>query len=348
VIASFGSQADEVFLLAHGKVEKIGTGPYGDDAVLGVLADGAYFGDQAMLDPEAIWEYTARAVTACTVLALPRQDVDQVAERSETLREHLAQLRAIPEQRTNKYGEKEIDLAAGHTGEPDIPHTFVDYDAKPARVRTERRPDRAAHPLARGRPLQPADEPDRAAVAAHGRGVEGAPGARAHQQPRVRAAQQLRVRPAAPAPRRRARPGRPGRTAQQAARHQAAARPPARDLRVRPRAQQARARPGDPRHRRQPHPDLARGADLPVQQDPGQRPRTTSIIAMRTGEADQGVIGLQQAGIPDEIEPSLSVRFMGINEQAIIKYLVTAYYSAAVLVPDALGVLENVEIGRWR
>ena len=35
---------------------------------------------------------------------------------------------------------------------------------------------------------------------------------------------------------------------------------------------------------------------------------------------------------------------MGINEQAIISYLVSAYYSAAVLVPDALGVLENVEI----
>ena len=54
------------------------------------------------------------------------------------------------------------------------------------------------------------------------------------------------------------------------------------------------------------------------------------------------------AGMRAEIEPSLSVRFMGINEQAIIKYLVTTYYSAAVLVPDALGVLENVEIGRWR
>ncbi len=37
---------------------------------------------------------------------------------------------------------------------------------------------------------------------------------------------------------------------------------------------------------------------------------------------------------------------MGINEQAIISYLVTAYYSAAVLVPDALDILENVEIGR--
>ena len=57
-------------------------------------------------------------------------------------------------------------------------------------------------------------------------------------------------------------------------------------------------------------------------------------------------IGLHQTGIPDEYEPSLSVRFMGINEQAIISYLVSAYYSAAVLVPDALGVLENVEIGR--
>src|SRR3954467_4925972 len=29
VIASFGSQADKVYLLAHGRVEKVGTGPYG-------------------------------------------------------------------------------------------------------------------------------------------------------------------------------------------------------------------------------------------------------------------------------------------------------------------------------
>lgn len=64
------------------------------------------------------------------------------------------------------------------------------------------------------------------------------------------------------------------------------------------------------------------------------------------GEDDQGVIGLRQTGIPDEIEPSLSVRFTGIDEQAIISYLVTAHYSAAVLVPDALGILENVEVGR--
>lgn len=36
----------------------------------------------------------------------------------------------------------------------------------------------------------------------------------------------------------------------------------------------------------------------------------------------------------------------GIDEQAVASYLVTACYSAAVLVPDALGILENVEVSR--
>lgn len=71
----------------------------------------------------------------------------------------------------------------------------------------------------------------------------------------------------------------------------------------------------------------------------------TSIIAMRTGVENQGVVGLYQMGIPEEVEPSLSVRFMGIDEKAIISYLITNYFSVAVLVPDALGILENVEVG---
>jgi hypothetical protein len=85
---------------------------------------------------------------------------------------------------------------------------------------------------------------------------------------------------------------------------------------------------------------------LPCNKIPISDTRTTSILLMRTGEEKQGVIGLHQTGIPDEYRPGLSVRFMGVDEQAIISYLVSAYYSVAVLVPDALGVLENVEIGR--
>jgi hypothetical protein len=85
---------------------------------------------------------------------------------------------------------------------------------------------------------------------------------------------------------------------------------------------------------------------LPCDKLPIGADNTTSIIAMRTGEDDHGVIGLHHTGIPDEVEPGVSVRFMGISEKAIISYLVSVYYSVAVLVPDALGVLENIELGR--
>ncbi|RBL82709.1 Crp/Fnr family transcriptional regulator, partial [Streptomyces cavourensis] len=131
VLAASGDAADRVFLLAHGKVEKVGSGLYGDETELGVLADGAYFGDQSLVDGDAVWEYTARAVTACTLLTLSRADVLNLAERADSLRAHLAGLLTIPHQRTNNYGEAAIDLSAGHVGEAVVPHTFVDYDAAP-------------------------------------------------------------------------------------------------------------------------------------------------------------------------------------------------------------------------
>ncbi|GAA1316865.1 hypothetical protein GCM10009610_41070 [Pseudonocardia xinjiangensis] len=37
---------------------------------------------------------------------------------------------------------------------------------------------------------------------------------------------------------------------------------------------------------------------------------------------------------------------MGIDDKAVASYLVSAYYSVAVMVPDALAVLEDVEVGR--
>ena len=73
----------------------------------------------------------------------------------------------------------------------------------------------------------------------------------------------------------------------------------------------------------------------------------TNILLLRVGEKKQGVIGLFQPGLPGEQTPGLSVRFMGINRNAIASYLVSLYCSAAVLTDDALGVLENVEIGHY-
>ncbi|MBV2353205.1 cyclic nucleotide-binding domain-containing protein [Streptomyces sp. J2-1] len=348
VVASFGSRTEEVHLLAHGRVEKVGTGPYGDDAVLEVLGDGSYFGEQALLDPEAIWEYTARADTACTMLTLSRQDFEQVAERSDSLREHLEELRTLPDQDTNKYGEKAVELASGHSGEADIPHTFVDYDARPREYELSiaqtvlRIHSRVADLY--NQPMNQTEQQLRLTVEALKERQE-------HELVNNRDFgllhnceydQRLQPHDGVPSPddldellsRRRG----------------------TKFFLAHPRAIAAFGRELNKRGLNPETIDLGgnriptwRGVPLyPCNKIPVTPERTTSIIAMRTGEAEQGVIGLRQSGIPDEIEPSLSVRFMGINEQAIIKYLVTAYYSAAVLVPDALGVLENVEIGRWR
>jgi hypothetical protein len=80
----------------------------------------------------------------------------------------------------------------------------------------------------------------------------------------------------------------------------------------------------------------------------GPEPDIDHDLTQALGEDDQGVIGLHQTGIPDEIEPGLSARFMGIDEKAVISYLVSTYYSAAVLVPDALGILEDVDVHHRR
>ncbi|MGR8008346.1 family 2B encapsulin nanocompartment shell protein [Streptomyces hypolithicus] len=348
VLAAAGDTADTVYLLAHGRVEKLGEGPYGNESVLGVLADGSYFGDQALVEEDGTWGYTARAATACTVLMLSRQDVLTLADRAEPLSEHLARLRSLPRQRTNRFGEAPIDLSAGHMGEAVVPHTYVDYDAAPReyelsvaqtvlkvhsrvadlynqpmnqteqqlRLTVEALRERQEHELINHREFGLLNNCDYAQRFQPHDGVPG-PDDMDELLSRRRGSKLFLAHP------------------------------------------RAIAAFGRECNKRGLYPESVeiggsrvpswRGVPIfPCNKIPVSDARTTSIICMRTGEAEQGVVGLQQSGIPDEIEPSLSVRFMGIDEQAIISYLVTAYYSAAVLVPDALGVLENVEIGRWR
>ncbi|UFQ17977.1 MULTISPECIES: family 2B encapsulin nanocompartment shell protein [Streptomyces] len=348
ILTSFGSPADEVFLLAHGRVEKIGTGPYGGDAELGTLADGAYFGEQALLDSEAIWEFTARAATACTVLTLPRQELEEVAARSESLRAHLQRLRSIPEQRTNKYGEAAIDLSAGHVGEAVLPGTFVDYESSPREYELS-----VAQTVLRihtrvadlyNQPMNQTEQQLRLTVEALKERQE-------HELINNREFGLLnnceydqRIQP---------HDGVPGPDDMD---ELLSRRRGSKLFLAHPRAISAFGRELNKRGLVPETIDMGgnriptwRGVPIfPCNKIPVTEARTTSIICMRTGEEEQGVVGLRQSGIPDEIEPSLSVRFMGISEQAIISYLVSTYYSAAVLVPDALGVLENVEIGRWK
>ncbi|MET9361590.1 family 2B encapsulin nanocompartment shell protein [Streptomyces sp. NPDC006632] len=348
VIANAGSPTDRVFLLAHGRVAKVGTGQYGDETELGFLADGAYFGERALVDPEAQWEHTVRATTACTVLELTRSDVLNLAERSESLNQHLGDLSDQPDRATNKYGEAAIDLSAGHIGEAVIPHTYVDYESSPREYELSvAQTVLKVHSRVADLYNQPMNQTEHQLRLT----VEALRERQEHElinNPEFGLltncdyGQRIQPHDGVPSPddmdellsRRRG--------SKLFLAHPKAIAAFGRECNKRGLVPESVEIDG---HRL----PAWRGVPIyPCGKIPLSDTRTTSIICMRTGEDQQGVIGLRQSGIPDEIEPGLSVRFMGIDEQAIISYLVTAYYSAAILVPDALGVLENVEVSRWR
>ena len=73
----------------------------------------------------------------------------------------------------------------------------------------------------------------------------------------------------------------------------------------------------------------------------------TSILLLRVGEAEQGVVGLQKTGVTGEVEPGLSVRYMGTNENSIASHLVTRYFSASVLTTDAIARLDGVLVNNY-
>jgi hypothetical protein len=76
-------------------------------------------------------------------------------------------------------------------------------------------------------------------------------------------------------------------------------------------------------------------------------PGSTTILLLRVGEAEQGVVGLQKAGVTGEVEPGLSVRYMGTDQNSIASHLVTRYFSASVLTVDAIARLDNVLVGHY-
>ncbi|MFG2693382.1 family 2B encapsulin nanocompartment shell protein [Kitasatospora sp. NPDC048407] len=343
-LAERGTPSDKIHLIAHGKINQISTGKYGDDAVIGVLGDGDRFGENALLDADASWDYTATAKTSGTLLTLTRSDFESVLAQSESLQAHIRDFASLPLQRQNELGEAEIAMSAGHEGEHLLPTAFVDYELKPREYELS-----IAQTVLR----------------VHSRVAD------LYNQPMNQIEQQLKLTVEALRERQEHELinnrefGLLSNCAfdQRIQTHSGPATPDDLDelLSRRRDSEFFLAHPktiaalGREFNSRGLYPDTVdmqghkvpawRGVPiLPCNKIPITPENTSSILVLRTGEDNQGVIGLHQTGIPDEFQPSLSVRFMGIDEKAVINYLVTAYYSAAILVPDALGVLENVEI----
>ncbi|MGV9314046.1 family 2B encapsulin nanocompartment shell protein [Streptomyces sp. NPDC003691] len=346
VIVERGTPAEQIHLIAHGRIEQISEGPYGDETVTGVLADGDRFGQSALLDPDAVWEYTAVARTAGTLLTLARGDFESVTAGSPALQAHLREFVSLPEQRQNRLGEAEIAMSAGHEGEVALPGAFVDYELKPREyelslAQTVLKVHTRVADLY-SKPMNQTEQQLRLTVEA----------LRERQEYELinnrdfgllhNTAFNQRIQPHSGPPT-------PDDLDELISRRRGS-----RFIFAHPRAIAAMGREFNARGLYPDHVDVGgqsvpawRGVPiLPCNKIPITKENTSSILVMRTGEDNQGVIGLNQTGLPDEYEPGVSVRFMGIDEKAIISYLVTTYFSAAVLVPDALGVLENVQIAR--
>ncbi|NUT50950.1 MAG: cyclic nucleotide-binding domain-containing protein [Saccharothrix sp.] len=347
VLAESGRPQDTVFLIAHGKVNKIGQGEYGSQTVIGTLADGEHFGGQVLAGPQGEWEFTAKAVTPVIALILSWERFEQFNGEAGGLRAHIQQQLAGAAGRFDEHGEAEIDISAGHDGEPDLPGTYVDYEITPRELELSvaqtvlRVHSRVADLY--NHPMDQVEQQLRLTIEALRERQE-------HEMVNNRdfgllnsadLKQRIHTRSGPPTP------------DDMDDLLSIVWKEPTAFL-AHPKAIAAFGRECSKRgiypstvdingH----HVPAWRGVPvLPCSKIPVSQTRTSSIMLLRAGEHNQGVIGLHQTGLPDEYQPGLNVRFMGINEKAIISYLVSAYYSTAILVPDALGVLEHVELGR--
>ena len=346
LLVEAGQPAEHVFLIAHGKVSKLGVGEYGDQTTLDTLADGDHFGDHTVVESDDQWKFTVKATTACTALMLPQQVFEDMIAQSPSLQAHVEKFKANLKKPQDKAGQAAIKLAAGHSGEPVLPGTFVDYELKPREyelsvVQTILKVHTRVADVFND-PMNQTEQQIRLTIEALRERQE-------HELINNREfgflhnadlKQRINTRSGPPTP--------------DDMDELLSRRRKSRFFLAHPRAIAAF---GQECSRRGIYPTgvevdgskvLAwRGVPLlPCDKIPITKENTTSILVLRTGAQDQGVVGLHHTGIPDEVEPSLSVRRMDINNQAVSSYLVSAYFSAAVLIPDALGVLENVQIGR--
>ena len=352
-IQAAGDPSDRLHLIVRGKVEAQTTGLHGERLRVTVLGAGDHFGQAALLEPVGA-AAALETLTPTTLITLTRADFDAVMGQSPGA---LAAIRDRQATRGNEFGEHEIDMQAGHEGEVDLPTTYVDYEEDPRE-----------YPLSIVQTV----------LRIHTRitDVYNSPHDQLREQMRLTLAMMKErqewelinhpdfglLHQAAPAMRLRPRQGAP--TPDDLDDLLALVwKQPAFFL-AHPRAIAAFGR--ECTRRGVPPPTIQmfgspfltwRGVPLvgcdklavSGRKRADRAHGTTSMLLVRVGEAQQGVVGLHQPGVAGEVEglPSLSMRFMGINQKAVASYLMTLYHSLAVLTDDAVGVLEDVEVGRY-
>lgn len=358
VLVHEGEEGDKFYLVAEGTVEVSITGTRGQMLRLNVIGQGGYFGEAALLSGEPR-NATVTVLTPSTFLTLSRPQFEALIGSNTALQNTIQAVmdrRRRQREEADEHGEHRIETSAGHEGESVLPETFVDYQEEPRE-----------YPLSIAQTI----------VRVHTRvsDLYSSPIDQLQEQLRL-GAESIRERQeyeiinndnfgllnvAAPSMRIKTRTGSPTPDDMDDLLALVWKRPAF--FLAHPLAIAAFGR--ECTRRGVPPPTITmlgspfltwRGVPL-VPCDKllvdgrariGGRSGTTNILLLRVGEREQGVIGLHQSGVA-EVEglPGVSVRLMGINRRAVASYLVTLYFSAAVLIDDALGVLEDVEVGQY-
>src|SRR6476646_1348770 len=352
-----GEDLSKFFIIAQGQVEVLSKGVHGSNLRIALLTEGEFFGETDLVSDKPS-DVTVRTTTPCVLLTLSRKDLDAVLAENSSLAENFK--KAIAEHlelrsTVNRYGERNIDLVSGFAENVEIPETFVDYSEHPreyslSAIQTVVRVHTRVSDLYNG-PYDQLEEQVRLTVEGikerqEWELVNNSKFGLAHS---VDPAMRISTRYGAPTP-------------DDLDELLALVwKKPAFFL-AHPKAIAAFER--ECTWRGVPpvtmnlfgFPVLTwRGIplvpcdklEMKSHYQSNQWFGTTSILLMRVGEADQGVVGLHQAGIPGEIMPSLSARLMGLDSLGVASYLLTLYSSCAVLTDDALASLENVEVGYY-
>ncbi|MGW4380613.1 family 2B encapsulin nanocompartment shell protein [Kitasatospora sp. NPDC004531] len=350
LIVDTGAPAGQLYVLVAGRAEKRAAGEFGQDALVAVLGEGDFFDAHAWATGEPM-PYRVKAVSDCTVLTADRRMLLELADREPALRAQLEILGTEGPAGADR--ERPIDLSSGHTGEPYLPQTFVDYEDFPRE-----------YELAVAQTV----------LKVHTRVSDIFNSTIDQVQAQLRlTAEALRERQEweminhpefgllnniAPTQRVRTRKGAPtpddldellARVWKQPAfflAHPRAIAAFGRECTRRGVPPQIVELFGSPFLTWRGVP-LLPSDKLDLKGSANSAPGTTNILLMRVGEDRQGVVGLRPAKVPDEAEPGLSVRAMGVDLKAITSYLMTTYFSTAALVDDAIGVLQDVEVSTY-
>ncbi|MDQ6778848.1 MAG: cyclic nucleotide-binding domain-containing protein [Actinomycetota bacterium] len=351
-----GTVGDRFYIIAKGSVEASTTGAYGEKQRFAVFGEGDYFGELSFLHEVPLGqEAGVETLTETVVLTLKADRVGKLPKADRDALEEEVMARQATRSLLTDHGEQDIALMSGHDGEPVLPPTLVDYDVEPREyplkvIQTMLRMHTRVTDLYNN-PIDQLGEQLRHGIEAMKERQEwelinNREFGLLHQAGRT---MRCHTRKGAPTP---------DDLDELLSR---VWKKPAFFL-AHPMAIAAFGRECTSRGVPPPTVQLFgspfiswRGVPL-IPTDKllvggSTRPvdglGRTNIILIRVGEADQGVVGLHQPGIAGEVQPSLCVKLMGINDRSVMQYLVSLYFSLAVLTDDAVGVLEGVEVGTY-